>query len=235
MQRSPVRSGRGSLRLVRAAALAALTALAGAGLAGCSSSRPVPATGTTGLAGTVSPTLGVAVSTSEVVSAENLPVQKALSVLRELFVRSGVDPDDQHSAALRLGSCPLGRTQELTATPPAPVPALDTSAAVTLNRSRGPVLDVICRFSNDASADVTSPAQGDRTSSEVQYDASYVAPSQLKAYLRFLDDRGFVQRPERFIDGVIYASCAASRPRARWPPPRRGSPDWPRSASPRSN
>ena len=192
-------------------------------MAACSSSSSKPALGTTTTAASstslaAAPGTAAAPSpstTSDVFTAEKLPVQQALGVLRQLFVLGGLDPDDQHIASIRLRSCPLGQPEELTATPPALVTGLGGSAIATLNRSRGPLLDVICRFSTNQQGGATpttstNSASTDSTSSQVQYDASSVLPAQLKAYLRFLDDRGFVQQPDRFLDGVVYSSCTAT-------------------------
>ena len=198
----------GSVRLV-------LVALLGAGLtlgSGCSSSSARPAVGTTTIVASpttsASPTApGSSSTTSEVFSAEKLPVQAALGVLRQLFVAGGLDPDDQHNVSVRLRACPLGQAQQLTATPPAFVAGLGGSAVFTMNRSRGAVLDAICRFSKSPPAAATTRA--DSATGEVQYDASYVPPDQLKEYLRVLDDSGFVKRPDRFIDGIVYSQCSA--------------------------
>lgn len=212
------------VRLARAAVIVGCLSPA---VVACSSSSSQPASGTTTTAasstslatasGTAAP---LPSTTSEVFSAEKLPVQQALGVLRQLFVVGGLDPDDQHTASIRLRSCPLGQPEQLTATPPALIAGLGASAIATLNRSRGPLLDVICRFSTNqqngatpstsTKSTPTKSTPADAAVPEVQYDASSVLPAQLKAYLRFLDDRGFVQQPDRFLDGVVYSSCTAT-------------------------
>ena len=216
--------------LVRLARVAVIVGCLSPAVVACSSSTSRPASGPTstvasstslaaasgtGTAAAPSPS-----TTSDAFSAEKLPVQQALEVLRQLFVLGGLDPDDQHTASIRLRSCPLGQPEQLTATPPALIAGLGASAIATLNRSRGPLLDVICRFSTNqqngatpstsTKSTPTKSTPADAAVPEVQYDASSVLPAQLKAYLRFLDDRGFVQQPDRFLDGVVYSSCIAT-------------------------
>ena len=214
----PVRAVSSRASAFRVAFVAILGAGLSLGSTACTSSPVRSLAGTSTVATSTTPAstqsataapVGLS-TTSEVSSAEQLPVKQALGVLRQLFVLGGLDPDDQHTASVRLRACPLGQPRELTATPPALVAGLSASAVYTMNRSPGPVLDIICRFSNAAPAGATTSAPGSSTSAEVQYDASYVPPDQLKPYLRFLDDRGFVQRPERFIDGVVYDLCSAA-------------------------
>ena len=205
---------------VRLARVAVIAGCLSPAVVACSSTSSSVSGTTTTVAGSTSlaaasGTAAAPSTTSDVLSAEKLPVQQALAVLRQLFVVGGLDPDEQHIASIRLRSCPLGRPEELTATPPAPIAGLGASAIATLNRSRGPLLDVICRFSTNQQSSVTPSTStrstpADAAVAEVQYDASSVLPAQLKAYLRFLDDRGFVQQPDRFLDGVVYSSCTAT-------------------------
>ena len=75
------------------------------------------------------PTLGVAV---------DVPAKEAVQQLRSLFTAAGVNPDapQQLETTLKLSACPLGASDQLVATPPAPVAGLGSNQAYFLRMSR---------------------------------------------------------------------------------------------------
>src|SRR3954465_12337611 len=168
--------------------------VAGLGLLACSDSKSATTT-TQDVLLTQPEILGANLAT--VSSANDLPVQPALDVLHELFTVNLIDTESQESAQLGLQSCPLGKPADLTATPPAPVSGLDSTARATLLRSRGAVLDINCSFST---ADGT----------EAQIQTSYIPPAFLQTYVKFLQTQEFDQNPGRFIDGVVFTHCGAT-------------------------
>jgi hypothetical protein len=165
--------------------------MASLGSLACSDSKSASNT-TENVLLTQPPTLGS--NLASVSSADDLPVQPALDVLHELFTVNVVDTDSQESAQLGLASCPLGKPADLTASPPAPVSGLDTTARASLLRSRGAVLDVNCTFATDNGA-------------QAQIQASYIPPAYLPTYVKFLQTQEFDQNPGRFIDGVVFTHC----------------------------
>lgn len=168
-----------------------LAIVASVGLLACSDSKSSSTT-TQNVLLTQPPTLGSNLAT--VGSAQDLPVPQALDVVHELFTVNLIDTESQQSAQLGLSSCPLGKPADLVATPPAPVKGLDATARASLLRSRGAVLDVNCTFTTSDGA-------------QAQIQASYIPPSYLQTFVKFLQTQEFEQSGGRFIDGVIFSHC----------------------------
>jgi len=168
-----------------------LVVVASLGLLACSDSNSSSTT-TQNVLLTQPPILGT--NLASVSSAQDLPVQQALDVVHELFTVNLVDTESQESAQLGLSSCPLGKPEQLVATPPAPVKGLDATARASLIRSRGAVLDVNCSYTTADGA-------------QAQIQASYIPPAYLDTFVKFLQTQEFSQNAGRFIDGVLFTHC----------------------------
>jgi hypothetical protein len=159
--------------------------LAGALLASCSPNTASPPAASD--AASV-PTLGAAV---------DVPAKQAVQQLRGLFTAAGVNPDapQQLETTLRLTACPLGASDQLISTPPAPVAGLGSNPAYFLRMSRDGVPGVRCTFTTD------------QNGAFLQYQATYVPPAQLQSYVGLLDSEGFEQSDNGLFGGAMYSHC----------------------------
>ena len=149
------------------------------------------------------------VSQPDVTLAAELPAKESVDALKNIFRAAGIDPEVEPEVRVQriIPSCPLGRTDQLTAVPPAPVAGLDTRVISELGMSRDLIPIIECTFTNDVAGGVTSSTPQAQAHSTLQYQAAYVPGAQLQRYLTLLESEGYEKLPDTVVGGLVYQHC----------------------------